>query len=220
MFRLWFTLENFQIQNRSVIASVNSPGQIRRQPAFVCTPIRRSHTLKPRIAECHLWQPIYMQRRQGRMEVWRRYGACGEKKQSQGSCWKSNPSSNTSSARVLYSFPNINTHNYVKFWVNFHTTNIMFLYIIHRLVFYLKHDVSVTRFCLHLQVRPTQLSPMDRASPYLRISNYLLNKMAVSWTVTRVDFKVYTKVSEEHSVFIFRLELCGVLAQFGYISKF
>jgi hypothetical protein len=34
--------------------------------------------------------------------------------------------------------------------------------------FYLKHNVSETRFCLRLQVEPTQLGPIDRASPYLR----------------------------------------------------
>jgi hypothetical protein len=31
-----------------------------------------------------------------------------------------------------------------------------------------KHSVSETRFCLHLQVKPTQLSQTDRANPYLR----------------------------------------------------
>jgi hypothetical protein len=37
-------------------------------------------------------------------------------------------------------------------------------------LFFLKktHDVSETGFCLRLQVAPTQLGPMDRASPYLR----------------------------------------------------
>jgi hypothetical protein len=33
--------------------------------------------------------------------------------------------------------------------------------------FYLK-DVSETGFCHHIKVEPTQLSPIDRASPYLR----------------------------------------------------
>jgi hypothetical protein len=44
----------------------------------------------------------------------------------------------------------------------------MFLDIIHRPVFYLKYNVSETEFCLRLQVEPTELGPMDRASPYLR----------------------------------------------------
>jgi hypothetical protein len=30
------------------------------------------------------------------------------------------------------------------------------------------HNVSETGFCLHLQVKPTQLGPIDRASPSLR----------------------------------------------------
>jgi hypothetical protein len=35
---------------------------------------------------------------------------------------------------------------------------------IHRPVFYLKHDVSDTEFCLRLQVESTQMCPVDRAS--------------------------------------------------------
>jgi hypothetical protein len=30
------------------------------------------------------------------------------------------------------------------------------------------YNVSETGFCLHLHVKPTQLGPIDRASPYLR----------------------------------------------------
>jgi hypothetical protein len=30
------------------------------------------------------------------------------------------------------------------------------------IIFYFKHDVSETGFCLHLQVKPTQLGPIDR----------------------------------------------------------
>jgi hypothetical protein len=53
---------------------------------------------------------------------------------------------------------------------------IMFLDIIHCLVFYLKcrpvyiskHNVSETGFYLRPQVKPTQLGPLDRANPYLR----------------------------------------------------
>jgi hypothetical protein len=43
----------------------------------------------------------------------------------------------------------------------------MFLDIIHR-PFLFKNIVSETGFCLRLQVKPTQLGPIDRASPYLR----------------------------------------------------
>jgi hypothetical protein len=34
--------------------------------------------------------------------------------------------------------------------------------IVHYPVFYLKHNVSETAFCLHLQVELTQLAPKDR----------------------------------------------------------
>jgi hypothetical protein len=44
---------------------------------------------------------------------------------------------------------------------------IKILDIIHRPVFCLKHNISETEFCLRLQVEPTQLCPIDRASLYL-----------------------------------------------------
>jgi hypothetical protein len=47
-------------------------------------------------------------------------------------------------------------------------TSIIFLDIIHRLVHFLKNNVLETGFCLRPRVKPTQLDPIDRASPYLR----------------------------------------------------
>jgi hypothetical protein len=54
-------------------------------------------------------------------------------------------------------------------------TNIMFLDISIVLslfknspVYFSKYNVSATGFYLRLQVKPTQLGPIDRASPYLR----------------------------------------------------
>jgi hypothetical protein len=35
---------------------------------------------------------------------------------------------------------------------------------------FLKHNISETGFCFRLEVKPTQLGPIDRASPYLRIN--------------------------------------------------
>jgi hypothetical protein len=46
-------------------------------------------------------------------------------------------------------------------------TGILFLDIIHRLVHFLKNHVLEAEFCLRPQVKPTQLGPIDRASPYL-----------------------------------------------------
>jgi hypothetical protein len=59
--------------------------------------------------------------------------------------------------------------------VHFNTTIIMFLDIIHRLVFCLKsrpvyiskHNISETGFYLCPRVKPTLLGPIDRASPHL-----------------------------------------------------
>jgi hypothetical protein len=44
---------------------------------------------------------------------------------------------------------------------------IEFLHTIHHLVFNLKRVVSENGFCLHPQVKPSQMDPIDRASPYL-----------------------------------------------------
>jgi hypothetical protein len=45
-------------------------------------------------------------------------------------------------------------------------TNIMFLDIIHRIVFILKHNVSETGFCLRIHLKSIQLGTIGRASPY------------------------------------------------------
>jgi hypothetical protein len=47
-------------------------------------------------------------------------------------------------------------------------TNIMFLDTIHRPVYIFKHNVSETRFYIRLPVKPIQLGPIARDSPYLR----------------------------------------------------
>lgn len=54
----------------------------------------------------------------------------------------------------------------LNFVTMMHCSEITFLDIIHRPDF-LSHGVSVTGFCLCLQVISTLLSPIDRASPYL-----------------------------------------------------
>jgi hypothetical protein len=41
----------------------------------------------------------------------------------------------------------------------------MFLDIIHRPVFILKHEVSESGFCLSREVKPIQLGSIDRAGP-------------------------------------------------------
>jgi hypothetical protein len=43
-------------------------------------------------------------------------------------------------------------------------TSVIILDIIDHFVFYFKHDISVTGFCIRLDVEPTQLDPIDRAS--------------------------------------------------------
>jgi hypothetical protein len=59
-------------------------------------------------------------------------------------------------------------------------TNIMFLNISmvvfikkHHPVYFSKRNVSETGFCLRLQVKPTQLGPIDRASPCQRYQGAL-----------------------------------------------
>jgi hypothetical protein len=58
-------------------------------------------------------------------------------------------------------------HNLYKYYIfGHHPSSCLYLKIV--LFIFQKHNVSETRFCLHLQVKPTQLGPIDRASPYLR----------------------------------------------------
>jgi hypothetical protein len=72
----------------------------------------------------------------------------------------------------------------------------MLLDIIHRPVFIYKHhpvyfsklNVSETGFCLRLEVKSTQLGPIDRASPYLR--RYYFSKHDVSETGFCLRFQV------------------------------
>jgi hypothetical protein len=59
----------------------------------------------------------------------------------------------------------------------FGNTNIMLLDIIQGPVF-IKNNVSETGFCLFVQVEPSQLVPIDRASPYL-------------WTLAPTHNRVY-----------------------------
>jgi hypothetical protein len=48
------------------------------------------------------------------------------------------------------------------------STNIMFLDIIHRPVYFSKHNVSDTGFCLRVQAKSSHLGTIDRAGPHLR----------------------------------------------------
>jgi hypothetical protein len=52
-------------------------------------------------------------------------------------------------------------------WLWYINITIIILDIIHRPVFYLKHDVSETGFGLRLQVEPTQMGPMCVSGPVL-----------------------------------------------------
>jgi hypothetical protein len=50
-------------------------------------------------------------------------------------------------------------------------TTITILDVIHRPVFYLKHDVSETEFCLCLQVRTTEIGRIEKAELCLRTTS-------------------------------------------------
>jgi hypothetical protein len=66
------------------------------------------------------------------------------------------------SAFHLFVNGTVNVHQILNFktWIDQQTI----LDNIHRPVFYLKHVVSKTGFCLGLQGKPTQVGPIDRAS--------------------------------------------------------
>jgi hypothetical protein len=50
------------------------------------------------------------------------------------------------------------------------------LYLKTVLFIFSKHNVSETGFYLRLQVKPTQLGPINRASPYLRTRRWIMSK--------------------------------------------
>jgi hypothetical protein len=56
----------------------------------------------------------------------------------------------------------------ISLWRWYINITIAFLDIIHRPLFYLKHDVSETVFCFLLEVVPNQMSPIERSSHCLR----------------------------------------------------
>jgi hypothetical protein len=65
----------------------------------------------------------------------------------------------------------------------------------HRPVYFSKHNVSKTAFCLRLRVKYTQLGPIDRASPYLRSSS-------IDWAnPSRFYMKTETECSLRNVVF-------------------
>jgi hypothetical protein len=63
----------------------------------------------------------------------------------------------------------------IALWRWYINITITILNIIHRPVLYLKHSLSETGFCLHLQVVHTQLSQIGRASLSLRFKNQSLD---------------------------------------------
>jgi hypothetical protein len=79
-------------------------------------------------------------------------------------------------------------------------TNVIFLDIIRRSVYILKHDVSENGLCLRLQVKPTQLGPIDRLSGKIcfscvgtirRMSS--LQRWFLSWEFSGAKSHTYTK---------------------------
>jgi hypothetical protein len=77
----------------------------------------------------------------------------------------------------------------------------MFLDIIHRPVYSAKHDVSETGFCLRLQVKPTQLGPIDGAIPYLRRQGHI-GTSSIDWAqLSRFYLNTETESSLRNVVF-------------------
>jgi hypothetical protein len=76
------------------------------------------------------------------------------------------------------------THRLVQI-LDFWTLSIVLSLSKTRPVYFSKHNVSEIGFCLRLQVKPTQLGPIDGANPYLRAS--LRN--FVFWKINRTGFR-------------------------------
>jgi hypothetical protein len=67
-----------------------------------------------------------------------------------------------------------------------------------RLVYFSKHNVSETGFRLRLQVKPTQLGPIDKASP----SGPEIGTSSIAWTqLRRFHLQAETESSLRNVVF-------------------
>jgi hypothetical protein len=82
----------------------------------------------------------------------------------------------------------------VGLWRRYINITITILDIIDRPAFYLKHNVSETGFCLRLQVKPTQLGPIDTAS----LSTYHHHKpidlkIGVAGNISHSAAKIYRR---------------------------
>jgi hypothetical protein len=61
----------------------------------------------------------------------------------------------------------------------------------HDPVYISKHSVSETGFCLHLHLKPTQLGPINRASPYLQTEcTYVIQKVSFDGLLKKTK-KIY-----------------------------
>jgi hypothetical protein len=81
----------------------------------------------------------------------------------------------------------------------------MFLDIIHRPVYIRKHNVSVTGFCLRLQVKLTQLVPIDRASSYglVRRQGLLYCFMLKGRVDQYLPYGKISSTAKQHSALLF-----------------
>jgi hypothetical protein len=108
-----------------------------------------------------------------------------------------------------------------------------FFYVKHRPVYISKHNVSETGFCLRLRVKPTQLSPIDRARlefgtssidwaqlskfcPKTEIESSLRN--VVFWNINRTVFyiKTWTWIMSRNIIFVFFSEYFGFPCQSSF----
>jgi hypothetical protein len=64
-------------------------------------------------------------------------------------------------------------------------------------------NVSETGFCLRLQVKPTQLGPINKVSPYLSLSlGPEIGTSSIDWTqLSRFYLKTETESSLQNAVF-------------------
>jgi hypothetical protein len=94
----------------------------------------------------------------------------------------------------------------IDLWRWYINVTITILDIIHHSVFYLKRNVSETRFCLRLHMEPTQMSSIYRASlsPFRR-----LNSVCVfTWNLLRYAQQIeVVPVSVLETEFCFRLHV-------------
>jgi hypothetical protein len=77
----------------------------------------------------------------------------------------------------------------VTLWIQ-----LLYFWTLYSILFLFKTHVSETGFCLHLQVEPSQLRSIDRASPYPQTAAPTLDGMYKPYARVKANIKIIKKL--------------------------